>query len=495
MAHRANKVLGLFVGVVFLFSAFFFPNHACANVDSILETGIIVNARMKSLAAGTDKQYRTETRNIKAIRMAEALPDGFIPSNLNTVSTSDSRYPIYIFFDNEDDAGIMYFYTEGDTIALNPDSSCLLSGNLALTDISAVVDWDASDVYSLYGAFSRDSSLSDISPLSKWDTGSLVFAGFLFEDNTALADISALANWNTSNVTDMRGLFSNARSLKDSLALRNWDTSNVTDMSYMFSSCISMLFVDVSNWNTSKVISMAGMFQVGDSWAGNGQLREIIGLGDLDVSNVTDMTCMFYGAGQMITYDIARWDVSKVESMNHMFCDNFKLRSLDLSDWDVSSLKTIYCMFDDNIKLTTIGDVSQWNTASLIDAGGWLNEAKSFVGDNYGTLDLSGWDTSSLKSAGEMFLNTRIRTIDLSGWTFDSITNDIWDGTGGGIYYETGNRSEEFKGLGSMFKNARALTTVYISQSGLDSFNKAVENGVNILEMWTKSATDGFTVK
>ena len=152
-------------------------------------------------------------------------------------------------------------------------------------------------------------------------------------------------------------------------------------------------------------------------------------------------------------------------------------------------------MFDDNQKLLTIGDVSRWNTASLIDAGGWLNDARSFVGDNYGMLDLSGWDTSNLKSAGEMFLNTKIHTIDLSGWTFASITNDSWEGAGRGIFYEAGNNSETLRGMGQMFKNTSQLTAVYVSQTGLESYNAAVENDVNTLDMWTGSRTNGFTVK
>ena len=238
------------------------------------------------------------------------------------------------------------------------------------------------------------------------------------------------------------------------------------------------------------------MFQVEDSWSANGQLTEILGLGDLDVSNVTDMTCMFYGAGQMTYYDVSRWDVSKVVSMNHMFCDNRSLKSLDLSNWNVSSLKTVFCMFDDTVALQTIGDVSHWNTVNLIDAGGWLNECYSFVGDNTGTLDLSEWNTSNLKVAGEMFLNTlKLQTIDLSGWTFDAITNNKWKGAGRGIYYETGNDVESYMGLGGMFHGAKTLKTVYVSQSGLDSFNAAVEREVNTLDMWTGSKCKGFTVK
>ena len=493
-----KKVRGSFVlflaTACILYTAF---SSCSANADagSMLDTGVAVSAKMKSLVAGEKLDSWTDTNAIKAIHMADSLPDNFVPTDDNTVSVSGSRYPVYIFVVDKENKDTVYFYTEDEKIVMNPDSSFMFAGNTALTDISGLADWDSSKVISLVGAFSDDLLLSDITPLSKWNTISLVNAGMLFLKDSALEDVSALAKWNTSNVTDMYALFCGAKGIKDALALRNWDTSSVTDMSVIFSGCTSLLFADVSRWNTSKVTTMASMFQVGDSWKANGQLMEIIGLGDLDVSNVTDMTCMFYGAGQMTTYDISRWNVSKVESMNHMFCDNRKLKSLDLSGWDVSSLRTIYCMFDDNVKLKTIGDVSHWNTVSLIDAGGWLNEASSFTGDNTGMLDLSGWDTRNLKAAGEMFLHTGLHTIDLSGWTFDSITNDLWEGAGNGIYYETGNKYESMQGLGSMFKNSTKLSAVYISQTGMDSFNTAAENGVNLMDMWSHTKTDRFTVR
>ena len=73
--------------------------------------------------------------------------------------------------------------------------------------------------------------------------------------------------------------------------------------------------------------------------------------------------------------------------------------------------------------------------------------------------------------------------------------DDYWEGSGHGIYYEVGNGTEAYKGLGAMFKSSKNLKTVYISQSGLDSFNAAVEREVNILDMWTNSKCNGFTVK
>ena len=152
-------------------------------------------------------------------------------------------------------------------------------------------------------------------------------------------------------------------------------------------------------------------------------------------------------------------------------------------------------MFDDNYELRTIGDVSHWNTVSLIDAGGWLHGSESFIGDETGTMDLSGWDTRNLKAAGEMFDSTQIRTIDLTGWTFDSITNEQWEGAGKGIYYETGNSEERVQGLGEMFRRTKKLKVVYLSRAGMDSFNAAVERGVNTAKLWSGSRISSLTVK
>ena len=517
-------------------------------------SGRAIGVKIKSLAAGTEVAYNAKDTHMKAFRRADSLPEGFVPSAANTISAEDAEHPVYIFFDNTNDAGIMYYYTDGDKVILPEDSSLMFTANNALSDISgladfdssnvtdlsmfladtaitnldALADWDTSNVTSLSLAFGTNvisynnglrSKLTDISGIANWDTSNVTNMSFLLMCDDQLTSVEAIENWDTSNVTNMSTMFAWAESIT-SMDLSHWDTSNVTQMmgtfmgmesltslnlsgwdfskvsslSNMFSGNNALETLDATGWNTSNVTDMSGMFSVGDSYVGNGQLREIKGIGDWDVSNVTDMTTMFYGAGQMTHYDIANWNVSKVESMNHMFCDNFKLESLDLSKWDVSSVKTMYDMFDDDRALTTLGDVSQWNTANLIDVGGWLNGATSFVGDN-GTLDLSGWDTSNLKTAGEAFRATKLQTIDLSGWRFGSIINGSWDGTGSGIYYEYGNQSSGNKGFGTMFKDMPQLNKVYIDQAGLTSFNEAVNRGINTSNMWSGSPISSFTVK
>ncbi len=544
--------------------------------QTMLDTGEVISSKMKSLAAGQTKAYDDATNDIRAIHMADSLPGDFVASDANTISAKDSEHPVYIFFDNENKAGIMYVYSGNNQIVMNADSSFAFCMNASLSDISGLSDWDASNITSMVGIFFNDASLatlhgledwdtgnvtnmsgafcmnaslSDISGLSDWDTGNVTRMIEIFSDdvsltslhgledwdtgnvtdmsgafcmNASLSDISGLSGWDTSNVTSMVGIFSNdtslatlhglekwntrnvrdmsalfsgATELKDTSALTYWDTSSVTDMSFMFSENLSLTSIDVSKWDTSNVTDMTSMFQVGTTGAGNGALSEIRGLENWNVSNVIDMTCMFYGAGQMTHYDIANWDVSRVQSFNHMFCDNLLLESLDLSAWNVQSVKTMYDMFDDAHALTTIGDVSHWNTANLIDIGGWLNGADSFVGDN-GLLDLSGWYTSNLKAAGEAFRDTKLETIDLSGWTFDSIINGEWEEAGRGIYYEYGNQpSYPYPGINSMFKDSKRLSTVYISQSGLDSFHEAIAKGINVADIWTGTLVSEFTLK
>ena len=506
-----------------------------------LDTGRNVNAKMKSLASGTTKTHTDETSDIKAIRMGDTLPNGFTASASNTISLSTSTYPVYIWFDNTNDAGIMYVYTEADRVRMNSDSSYIFTKHSLLTDISGLEEWDSSMVAVLSNTFSFDTVLSDLTPLSdwdltsvtilyqtfmndtslvslngleKWDTSLFMYSWSTFAYCSSLSDISALSNWDTGNIMLFKAMFYGDSSLEDASALSGWDTSsavdmssmfgkdsslttidvaswntsNVTDMSDMFVFAKSLVSIDVSGWDTHNVTKMDSMFAVGENYAGNGQLTEIIGLGDLDVSNVTDMTCMFYGAGEMTHYDIADWDVSKVQSFNHMFADNFKLESLDLSKWDVSSLKTIWNMFNDDSSLTTVGDISHWNTVNLIDAGGFLTRATAFVGDN-GTLDLSGWNTTNLKAMSQMFYGTNLYNIDLSGWTFDSITSQAWEGAGEGIYYTYST------GFGTAFQDTPNLEHVYVSQSGLDSFNAAVSRGVSTSNMWTGSNISSFTVK
>ena len=70
-----------------------------------------------------------------------------------------------------------------------------------------------------------------------------------------------------------------------------------------------------------------------------------IDISDWDVSNVTNMFCMFFRCNELKSVgDISYWDVSNVTNMAYMFtgCVNF---NQDISKWDVSNVMGRVGMF------------------------------------------------------------------------------------------------------------------------------------------------------
>ena len=122
---------------------------------------------------------------------------------------------------------------------------------------------------------------------------------------------------------DSNNLFGNLPYLS-SIDLSNLDTSNVTDMSWMFyfTGYSSTVFtLDLGNqFNTSKVTDMYGMF----SYTGYYSTVFTLNLGDtFDTSNVIDMGGMFNSSGASstnFTLDLGnRFNTSKVINMSSMF--------------------------------------------------------------------------------------------------------------------------------------------------------------------------------
>jgi len=109
-----------------------------------------------------------------------------------------------------------------------------------------------------------------------------------FEVTTAVFDAS-FKNYLPQSTENW---FLNLTHLKKIVGLTNLNTSEVTTMRGMFAGCFSLTSLDLSNFNTENVQNMSSMFY------GCSSLTSL-DLSNFDTSNVTNMNSMFYLDGYM----------------------------------------------------------------------------------------------------------------------------------------------------------------------------------------------------
>ncbi len=121
----------------------------------------------------------------------------------------------------------------------------------------------------------------------------VVSLSLTFRDFTKLEYID-ITQMDTRKVKSMYNMFGNNQNLQTIIGLENIDTSNVTNMQEMFYACAQLTKLDVSNFNTSNVINMSSMFN--GAGMRNSNFELILGE-KFDTSKVTNMTYMFYLTG------------------------------------------------------------------------------------------------------------------------------------------------------------------------------------------------------
>lgn len=209
----------------------------------------------------------------------------------------------------------------------------------------------------------------------------------------------------------------------------NIDTSNVTNMSYMFYGCSAL--TTIPQLDTSNVTTISGMF------AGCSALASIP---RLDTSNVTDMSNMLNSCSMLTT--IPQLDTSKAKFMNYMFQKCSAL--ITIPQLNTSNVMNMSYMFHSCSKLTSI---PQLDTSNVTDMRNMFYSC--FALTTIPQLDTSNvtgmsnmfYSCSKLENLGG-FLNCKV-ALDLSASTklthqsLMNVINNLYDLTANGLRGQT----------------------------------------------------------
>jgi len=205
-----------------------------------------------------------------------------------------------------------------------------------------------------------------------------------------------LLDIDTSKITDMYKLFCYFSTYKNDieiLDLHTWNMSNVKTTVHMFSQLENLKYVNVTGW---------------------------------DVSNVENMSCMFYDCSELVKVEgIETWKTKSVKDVIDMFANCYALESLNLKNWDSSNIERMSEMFWKCTSLKRIDNISNWTINSTSLSGLFLHCESLEV------LDLSNWTFKvELYDIGRMFMGCKnLKKIEgIHDWPVqNALTGGIFD--------------------------------------------------------------------
>ena len=210
--------------------------------------------------------------------------------------------------------------------------------------------------------------------------------------------------------------------LYEEISLGEIDTSEVTDMSFLFRK--KRDFSGIGSWDTSKVTTFERMFYRADNFNED--------ISKWDTSKAISFKEMFYGASNF-NQPLNSWNTSRVTDMSGMF-DGANEFNEDISGWDTSRVTNMSSMFRGAENFNQ--PLDKWNTSSVTNMCCMFLEAGNF------NQPLNSWDISKVTDMSGMFKNTTNFNQNLSAW---------------------GKKLDKVKNMSSMFSGAKSLICDFFS--------------------------------
>lgn len=170
------------------------------------------------------------------------------------------------------------------------------------------------------------------------------------------AQVINISTWKINeDINSIDKMFAFCSSLNKIIGIENIDVSNVHSCSEMFIGCNNLTSLDLSKWNTKNVENMEEMF------TDCNKLTEIKGIENFITDNVNTLNNMFARCYQLKEIDLSNWNVDKCDYFYRMFASCYQLESLgDISNWKIKSNADLTEMFKNCKNLKYIGDINKW---------------------------------------------------------------------------------------------------------------------------------------
>lgn len=201
-----------------------------------------------------------------------------------------------------------------------------------------------------------------------------------------------------------------------------YNVSNMTDMTEMFYYCYNLTSLDLSSFDTSNVTDMNGMFSYCSSLTS-------LDLSSFDTSKVTKMYCMFQNCSGLTSdkniIGLNNFDTSNVENMNNMFSVCRNLVTLDVSNFDLTSVTAITSMFVncdnlENIKINNLGINEKSDIINISKSPKLLKDSMLYIFNNAFDRSTAGYSTFKIQlheSAKALLSNEEIAIATNKGFT------------------------------------------------------------------------------
>ena len=197
--------------------------------------------------------------------------------------------------------------------------------------------------------------------------------------------------------------FSNDR--EKLLSVDQWGNNHWTSMNFAFGGCINLSINAIDSPDLSGVTDISNMFYGASSFNQD--------ISSWDVSNVTNMYRTFFSASSF-NQPIGSWNTSAVTIMEGMFIGATSFNQ-DISSWNVASVTNMNSMFYGASSFNQ--PLDSWNTSSVVYMSNMFRQASSF------NQPIGSWDTSSVTTMLQMFDHATSFNQNINLWNVSNVTD------------------------------------------------------------------------